>query len=421
MTALVIAAHGSHYHAGTAQPAWAITDTIRQSGLFDEVTAAFWKEQPSLGTVLENLNAQVVTVVPLFASEGYFSQAVLPAELQPRPDQQITITPAIGPHPTLTTIVSRRIASALATISSQQVSIVVVGHGTPRHPNSTNATEHQATRLRESGDFGEVLTAYLDEEPRIGDVYTMVNFPTVVVVPFFIAEGLHTQDDIPAALGLEPPYYDPQTVQGHCVIYTPPVGLEVELYQVVLALAGKNPDTPLNGSVWDAIPISTNLLQVVEQTEVGEVWLGHADYLCHKDDQHTPPHRLINLETPSAIRDYLRVDATGKFRPLASTRTLRHGWRSAATEPTRRAAILETIYPALGASGSPRSVGQVAARQQGKYRPVRQLNAQQIEALVDTHCQQCIRHPHWHTTAHATPSSPLCLEPCSIWLEAAIR
>ena len=90
--ALVVAAHGSHYNSGTALPAWACVDAIRQRGCFDEVTAALWKEQPSFGTVLAGLHSSHVTVVPLFASEGYFSQTVLPAELQPRPDQTIYIT-----------------------------------------------------------------------------------------------------------------------------------------------------------------------------------------------------------------------------------------------------------------------------------------------------------------------------------------
>ena len=153
--ALVIAAHGSHYNPGTALPAWACVDAIRQRGCFDEVTAAFWKEQPSFGTVLQGLQSSLVTVVPLFASEGYFSQFVLPAELQPRPDQVLTFTQAVGANRFFSEVAAASIEAALAAedLREDEVGVVVVGHGTPRHADSSDTTDEQAALLRDSGRF----------------------------------------------------------------------------------------------------------------------------------------------------------------------------------------------------------------------------------------------------------------------------
>lgn len=406
--ALVIAAHGSHYSPGTALPAWTCVDAIRQTGLFDEVTAAFWKEQPSFGTVLGGLRAQDVTVVPLFSSPGYFSGMVLPNELQARPDQRVSITPAVGTHPHFADLVARRISGVIRGYAAQQTTLVMVGHGTPRHNQSSSTTKFQADLLR--GRFGEVLTAYLDEEPYISDVYAVARFSSLVIVPFFIAEGLHTQTDIPAALGLHEPLYEPQMVDGRQVIYTPPVALEPDLYQVVLALAGENPATALTGSPWDAFPQEGG--EPAEQV-VGQVWLG-ADYVCHMADRDAAPESLHLLESPAALRDFVRFDAGGVFRPLASARNLRQGWRVAACSDQRRAAIVETIYPALPGGSAPRRAASVIARQRGKYRLA--LSSEAEATTVRAVCAGCVKVPLWH---RAAPGAALgCVEPCSIWLEA---
>src|SRR5260221_5756166 len=110
-TALVIAGHGSHLSPSTAAPAWQHADSIRAMGLFDEVTCAFWKEAPSLRRVLDTLSAEDITIVPLFTSQGYFSQTVLPSELglkNPPEGKVIRYTETVGQHPNMGRVVSER-------------------------------------------------------------------------------------------------------------------------------------------------------------------------------------------------------------------------------------------------------------------------------------------------------------------------
>lgn len=80
-TALVLAGHGSHITLETAGLVWSHVDALRSMGAADEVTAAFWKEQPSFQTVFNSLAAQDITVVPLFTAQGYFTQTVIPTEM----------------------------------------------------------------------------------------------------------------------------------------------------------------------------------------------------------------------------------------------------------------------------------------------------------------------------------------------------
>ncbi|MFB6217952.1 MAG: CbiX/SirB N-terminal domain-containing protein, partial [Halobacteriaceae archaeon] len=82
MQALVIAAHGSHLNPGSSDPAFAHADTIRETGAFAEVREAFWKEEPHFREVLRTVGPEEVYVVPLFISEGYFTEEVIPRELR---------------------------------------------------------------------------------------------------------------------------------------------------------------------------------------------------------------------------------------------------------------------------------------------------------------------------------------------------
>src|SRR6056297_761706 len=82
MQALVIVAHGSHLNPDSSTPTQRHADTIRATGAFDEVKTGFWKEEPSIREVLRTVESEEVYVVPLFISEGYFTEQVIPRELR---------------------------------------------------------------------------------------------------------------------------------------------------------------------------------------------------------------------------------------------------------------------------------------------------------------------------------------------------
>ena len=415
--ALIVAAHGSHYNPGTALPAWVCVDAIRQRMVFDEVTAAFWKEQPSFGTALEGLHSSDITIVPLFASEGYFSRRVLPAELNALPHQSIHITPAVGVSAFFSEVVAASVVKAIRAenLPAHEVGVVIVGHGTPRHADSHATTYQQVELLREAGRFCEVRAAFLDEAPFIGDIFDTMRCGSLVIVPYFIAEGLHTQQDIPAALGLTAPIYAPQMIRGRRVTYTPPVGLHEDVFRVVLRLAGENPDAEVSGSVWDGFPARA----APGGAAIGQISLMDPDFLCHVDDSQCAPDDLAPLNTPAQIRARLRFDAEGNYRSLATAANLPRGWMIPAPGDVRGAAIIETIYPGiLSKAENPRPAAEVGARQKGKYLAVAGLTSEKIAEIVTQVCGGCIRYPTWFDGAQTEPG---CIEPCSFWMEAAIK
>ena len=84
-TALLIVAHGSTVNPDSSAPTLAHAAEIRRREVFGDVECAFWKEEPSLREALflfDPERIREVYVVPNFISEGYFTQTVIPRELE---------------------------------------------------------------------------------------------------------------------------------------------------------------------------------------------------------------------------------------------------------------------------------------------------------------------------------------------------
>ena len=263
--ALVIVAHGSHLNPDSSTPTYEHADTIRETGVFDEVATGFWKEEPSLREVLRTVESAEVFVVPLFISEGYFTEQVIPRELRldgwdvtdwdsdglsadvatyeaSDTGQTVHYCGPVGTHRSMTDVLIRRAESVTGDPDvGEEFGFAVVGHGTERNENSAKAIEYHADRVRETGRFDEVQALYMDEEPEVDDVTDFFESEDVVVVPLFVSDGFHTQEDIPEDMGLTDDYrtgYDvPSEVDGHRIWYAGAVGTEPLMAEVALERA----------------------------------------------------------------------------------------------------------------------------------------------------------------------------------------
>jgi sirohydrochlorin cobaltochelatase len=266
--ALVVAAHGSHLNPGSSTPAFDHADRVRATGAFDEVREAFWKEEPAFREVLRVLDGETVYVVPLFISEGYFTEQVIPRELRLEGwspdawasdgvqataatfhptdvDKTVHYCGPVGTHDAMSRVIAHRADAILDEHGTgprpERVGLAVVGHGTERNENSAKAVRYHADRLRAGGDFDEVRALFMDEAPEVDALTTHFETPDVVVVPLFIADGYHTQEDIPEDIGLTADYrtgYDvPVVVDGHRVWYTGAVGTDPLMAEVILERA----------------------------------------------------------------------------------------------------------------------------------------------------------------------------------------
>lgn len=210
-SALLILGHGSTENPDSSAPTWSIADNIAATGTFASVHCAFWKEEPSFRQIWPTIEEREVYVVPNFISEGYFTRQVLPRELEidghttDRGEHLVHYCDPVGIHSRMTDLLVHRAKEMIGdSVEPEECSLIIVGHGTNLNKKSTDAIRDQVEAIQASDEtFGEVLDAYMEEAPFIADWQELASKPSVVVVPFFISDGLHSYQDIPVLLGIE--------------------------------------------------------------------------------------------------------------------------------------------------------------------------------------------------------------------------
>jgi len=214
-SALILLGHGSTVNPDSRAPTLLHADEIRRRGAFAEVVCAFWKEEPSFRQVLYMVESPEVYLVPNFISEGYFTRKIIPRELGL--DGPLTHLPAqsglplrtlkycepVGNHPSMTDLLLHRAREVAPGVDPARVSLVIVGHGTSLNENSGLAVKEQVARIQACNLYAEVLGMFMEETPFVTDWRKLTSSPDVIVVPFFVSDGLHSYQDIPVLLGIE--------------------------------------------------------------------------------------------------------------------------------------------------------------------------------------------------------------------------
>jgi sirohydrochlorin cobaltochelatase len=267
-TALLIVAHGSTVNPDSSAPTLAHVVEIRRREVFANVECAFWKEEPSLRDALflfDPKSIREVYVVPNFISEGYFTQTVVPRELElngrmtKRSNGQIwKYCDPVGNHPMMTELLLTRARDVASEAAPAETSLLIVAHGTDLNENSAVAAKREAEKIRSLGKYAAVLNVYMEEPPLVSNWRKLTETPNVVVVPFFISDGLHSYEDIPELLGIvvaagadrgqpgsSPPAtahgeifrQNPYAIAGRNLFYAPSIGTDPGFADIILEQA----------------------------------------------------------------------------------------------------------------------------------------------------------------------------------------
>jgi sirohydrochlorin cobaltochelatase len=247
--ALVVLGHGTTQNDGSAAPVYQHAAELRRRKIFAEVREAFWKQEPQIKKVLPEISAPRVFIVPLFISEGYFSDEVIPHELGfgpsshlRTPNGQLIYCQPVGTHDSMTRVLLARANEIVETFpfprapQPKDITLFIAGHGTEKNANSRKAIERQVELIRAMNLYAGVHVIFMEESPGIADCYKLARTKNLVVVPFFISDGLHTQEDIPVMLGEaqqavrqrlaagQPTWRNPTEKNGRLVWYSPAIG-----------------------------------------------------------------------------------------------------------------------------------------------------------------------------------------------------
>jgi sirohydrochlorin cobaltochelatase len=257
--ALVVLGHGTTQNENSAAPVFQHAAELRRRKIFATVREAFWKQEPQIKRILPEISAPRVFIVPLFISEGWFSTEVIPRELGftenlrlKTENSEIFYCQPVGTHASMTEVIlscAKKIVEQFPfprAPKPEDVTLFIAGHGTEKNENSRKAIERQVELIQAMDRYAGVHAIFMEESPRIADCYQLARTKNLVVVPFFISDGLHTQEDIPVMLGEakpmveqrlaagQPAWRNPTEKNGRLVWYSSAMGSEPRLADVIL-------------------------------------------------------------------------------------------------------------------------------------------------------------------------------------------
>ncbi len=271
----MLVAHGSTVNAQSSAPTKRLADILSARGVFAQVSTAYNLETPKIAPALAALIAARVArvfVVPITISEGHFTEDTIPQQLglcrrgqcdcpadechyarvQELGGTRVHYCHPIGTHPSMTDVLLGRAREIVQTHpfphapEPSQTALFIAGHGTGKNRRSREAIEAQVELIRRRGEYAEAHAVFMEEAPFIKDCYAMSAQRHLVLVPFFIADGLHTVEDIPVLLGEspatvaqrlaagQPTWNNPTERHGKWLWYTRAIGDEPHLPEVIL-------------------------------------------------------------------------------------------------------------------------------------------------------------------------------------------
>ena len=263
--ALVLLGHGSTVNDTAGEVVFQHARDLRSRKLFAEVREAFWKQEPKIKDVLSSLSVSRIFIVPLFISEGYFSNEVIPRELgfksegesdfsrtQERGAQTVYYCQPVGTHDGMTAVLLERAREVVErnpfprAPKAKDMTLFIAGHGTEQNENSRASIQHQADLIRSQNLYAGAHAVFLEEAPKVSECFYLAETRHIVVVPFFISEGMHTQEDIPVMLGdskrivqqrlgmRQPPWRNPTERNGKLIWYSSIVGTHPKVAEIIL-------------------------------------------------------------------------------------------------------------------------------------------------------------------------------------------
>jgi sirohydrochlorin cobaltochelatase len=142
--------------------------------------------------------------------------------------------------------------------------------------------------------------------------------------------------------------------------------------------------------------------------EVGEIHIepGEGGYwLCHREEVKEAPGGQL-LEGPEAARELAHFDDAGKFRPLKTAPTLRHGWKLRVANLAELRRALDYFYPAMvGVWASHRRgsltvapLRETLGRQSGMYAVTKKITDAQAQEMIGGFCRTtggCLKRILW--------------------------
>ncbi|HEY6673408.1 MAG TPA: CbiX/SirB N-terminal domain-containing protein [Rubrobacteraceae bacterium] len=112
--ALVLLGHGTDLNKNSGGVIYLNAERTRERDLYDLVEVGFLDQDPEIGEVVENVEAENVVLIPVFIAEGWHTHETIPEDLSltgevtVREDKTIYYGAPVGTHPSMAGLISAR-------------------------------------------------------------------------------------------------------------------------------------------------------------------------------------------------------------------------------------------------------------------------------------------------------------------------
>ena len=116
--ALVLLGHGTDLNKSSGEVIYLNADRIRRRNLYDLVEVGFLDQDPQVGAVVENVEAENVVLIPVFIAEGWHTRETIPEDLGLTGEVTVKATAGgektifygapVGTHPSMAGLIAAR-------------------------------------------------------------------------------------------------------------------------------------------------------------------------------------------------------------------------------------------------------------------------------------------------------------------------
>ncbi|MDW8350211.1 MAG: CbiX/SirB N-terminal domain-containing protein [Verrucomicrobiae bacterium] len=326
-----------------------------------------------------------------------------------------------------------------------QTALFIVGHGTSLNENSTQIIYRQAHIIRQKHIYAEVHAAFMEEAPYIKDWPSITSQPNVIVVPFFIADGLHSYEDIPVLLGMTDnvrtnPFRNPHTVGHRRLWYARAIGTHPFIADVILASVQSFIDD--HPEIFQNIPtpkpdaLSSWIASLHFPHRIGQLTIHkqHSHYLLTHHHP-TPPLKTLQAATTEdlllALLRLSKKSPSGEYRYLTTSPDLPTDWQTPPLTLEQLISALQILHPNALIDRylyehnllpiTP--IHHTTSRQTGMYRRTSTATPHHITQAQKKICHKhCSKIPLWHPDPPSPSPPPLaphhipCPEACNAYI-----
>lgn len=250
--AIILVGHGSSRHPDSARPILALAQDLRTRGPWTEITAVFMKQEPRLDGALARVSAGRVTIVPVFAGKGYYTDVLIPRAMglagpvTHRDGRILHLTAPVGCDPRIPGLMACRADGVVrsAGLDPARASLLLIAHGSSRPGGAGDTPKAIAAAIAAMNHFAEVRLVFLEQAPFARDWPGMVQAGgDVIALPLLVAQGLHASQDIPPLFGLKPGATGPTWCHDRRIWLASGLGAEPALVDIVAGLIARTWDT----------------------------------------------------------------------------------------------------------------------------------------------------------------------------------